>query len=246
MTGAVLLACGTVGAFDTPHEAHEGGTAVSAASATPSAGPGPGSGTAAGTAVEHGSGGGGDPGSGSHPGGGHQGAGGRHDQDPPDGRGTGQAHGDHPGSGPGSGHASPQGSPSASATGADGGRRSGSASASPREPERAGSRAGEGRLRPGRTEDVHASGDPAGDTDAGAADDPDQVADLGEDLAGDGTGQVSDPSPAVTPSSASGSAAEQPAERVLRIVPLGSGLILIGLGLGIAFLALRLRRTWEP
>jgi hypothetical protein len=78
--------------------------------------------------------------------------------------------------------------------------------------------------------------------------DPGEDQDPGEDLAGDGTGQVSDPSPAATPSTASGSVARagQPAERVLRIVPLGSGLILIGLGLGIAFLALRLRRTWEP
>lgn len=37
--------------------------------------------------------------------------------------------------------------------------------------------------------------------------------------------------------------AEDPAEPVLRILPLGSGLILIGLGLGLAFIGLRVRRS---
>jgi hypothetical protein len=37
--------------------------------------------------------------------------------------------------------------------------------------------------------------------------------------------------------------AEDPTEPVLRILPLGSGLILIGLGLGLAFIALRVRRS---
>ncbi|GKQ38753.1 hypothetical protein ALMP_52840 [Streptomyces sp. A012304] len=35
---------------------------------------------------------------------------------------------------------------------------------------------------------------------------------------------------------------ERPVGRMLRILPLGSGLVLIGLGLGLAFLGLRLRR----
>lgn len=37
--------------------------------------------------------------------------------------------------------------------------------------------------------------------------------------------------------------AERPAEPTLRILPLGGGLILVGLGLGLAFVALRLRRA---
>ncbi|MFF4270484.1 hypothetical protein [Streptomyces sp. NPDC001536] len=36
--------------------------------------------------------------------------------------------------------------------------------------------------------------------------------------------------------------AESPTEPVLRILPLGSGLVLIGLGLGLAFVGLRVRR----
>ncbi|NNN34305.1 hypothetical protein HLK59_28865 [Streptomyces sp. S3(2020)] len=37
--------------------------------------------------------------------------------------------------------------------------------------------------------------------------------------------------------------AERPTEPVLRILPLGSGLVLIGLGLGLAFVGLRVRRV---
>jgi len=37
-------------------------------------------------------------------------------------------------------------------------------------------------------------------------------------------------------------AEDDPTEPVLRILPLGSGLILIGLGLGLAFIGLRVRR----
>ncbi len=37
--------------------------------------------------------------------------------------------------------------------------------------------------------------------------------------------------------------ADRPVGPVLRILPLGSGLVLIGLGLGLAFFALRLRRV---
>ncbi|MDN0200413.1 hypothetical protein [Streptomyces sp. S.PNR 29] len=39
------------------------------------------------------------------------------------------------------------------------------------------------------------------------------------------------------------SRAERRTEPVLHILPLGSGLVLIGLGLGLAFVALRLRRA---
>lgn len=93
------------------------------------------------------------------------------------------------------------------------------------EPSWAGSKAGEGRLRPGRPEEP------------------------GEETArpsGTGADDVS-----ASPS-ASDSATEEdvqavpdadPSGPVLRILPLGSGLVLIGLGLGLAFVALRVRRV---
>jgi len=105
---------------------------------------------------------------------------------------------------------------------------------------RAGSVPGEGRARPGRAE-------PA------APDDPDDPGT--ED--GEPTGPVRDPD---VPDRSEASAAPEPSrdpvisvhqnvvgraptpEPVLQILPLGSGLILIGLGLGLAFVALRVRR----
>ncbi|MEV7995871.1 hypothetical protein AB0O67_29445 [Streptomyces sp. NPDC086077] len=108
---------------------------------------------------------------------------------------------------------------------------SASPSASPSgsaDPSWAGSRAGEGRLRPGRPDEPGtATARPSG---TGAADDVSAspsatvpgAADEGEDVqAVPGT---------------------DPSGPVLRILPLGSGLVLIGLGLGLAFLALRVRR----
>ncbi|WP_369247839.1 hypothetical protein [Streptomyces sp. R41] len=99
---------------------------------------------------------------------------------------------------------------------------------------RAGSVAGEGRVRPGRavpttpddpdTEDAEPT-DAAADPDrpeASAAPEPSRgaVIPVQQNVVG----------PAHTP------------EPVLQILPLGSGLILMGLGLGLAFLALRVRR----
>lgn len=147
----------------------------------------------------------------------------------------------------------PTASPTASATTAPASIPLSPLSASS-EPSRAGSRAGEGRTRPGRTE--------ASATDQGA----DEGADEGEDegTAGlqeeGGDGEASDspapvaseppkeaglvpPSPPRRPAHRTVTRADQSAEPVLRILPLGSGLILIGLGLGLAFLALRVRRT---
>jgi hypothetical protein len=50
------------------------------------------------------------------------------------------------------------------------------------------------------------------------------------------------PKPSPHPVRQAGTRAEQPTEPVLRILPLGGGLVLIGLGLGLAFVGLRLRR----
>ena len=49
-------------------------------------------------------------------------------------------------------------------------------------------------------------------------------------------------SPPLQPVHRTVTSAESSAEPMLRILPLGSGLILIGLGLGLAFIALRVRR----
>ncbi|MFE6282761.1 hypothetical protein [Streptomyces sp. NPDC057877] len=99
-----------------------------------------------------------------------------------------------------------------------------SASASPSgdDPRRAGSRAGEGRVRPGRPV---APGDEVAPTvsvtppaRASAVPVPSAPGEEPVRQAGGGT------------------------EPVLRILPLGSGLVLIGLGLGLAFVGLRVRR----
>ncbi|MET9900109.1 hypothetical protein [Streptomyces sp. NPDC006446] len=99
---------------------------------------------------------------------------------------------------------------------------------------RAGSFAGEGRSRPGRAEpdlqDIPDAADPQ-DTDPGA--------DAG----------LTEASVAPEPSRNDAVPVQQsvvgpasPPEPVLEILPLGTGLILIGLGLGMAFVALRVRR----
>ncbi|TLS42184.1 hypothetical protein FE633_32210 [Streptomyces montanus] len=125
---------------------------------------------------------------------------------------------------------------------------------------RAGSRPGEGRERPGR------EAAPWWDEDAGAhrpeldpgvpdapvtPDSPEATADpdIGSDTGSDtGSDVGSEPPRDATPSP---SASDKPAvahpvgstEPMLRILPLGSGLVLIGLGIGLALLALRVRRV---
>lgn len=99
---------------------------------------------------------------------------------------------------------------------------------------RAGSRPGEGRARPGREE-------PTGRAETGTA----EPTYTDRDTAAPGRPEESgaqDPSPGAAPVQQSVVRPGQAPEPVLRIVPLGSGLILIGLGLGLAFLALRIRR----
>ncbi|WP_153540368.1 hypothetical protein [Streptomyces sp. RB17] len=114
------------------------------------------------------------------------------------------------------------------------------------EPTRAGSRAGEGRMRPGRPDG------PAADMEGDDHPMPTQAP---------GTGQAEEPEttdlPTATPTASTTTPDEaglnhppaqntnqsgQASEPVMQILPLGSGLILIGLGLALAFLGLRLRK----
>ncbi|MFD5631686.1 hypothetical protein [Streptomyces sp. NPDC127072] len=95
---------------------------------------------------------------------------------------------------------------------------------------RAGSHPGEGRERPGRKAEGEDAAPTYTDRDPAVLDRPDPNA------ASEPPREAAIPvrqnvvRPGIAP------------EPVLRIVPLGSGLILIGLGLGLAFLALRVRR----
>ncbi|MFF9814497.1 hypothetical protein [Streptomyces sp. NPDC014006] len=116
-------------------------------------------------------------------------------------------------------------------------------SASAGETRRAGSRAGEGRERPGRAHDPLRES--ARDEGATENEDAGQGIDNGDDM------YVPQEQEAGLMPSASASVptrqsvrAESPVDPVLRILPLGSGLVLIGLGLALGLLALRLRR--EP
>ncbi|MEU6271279.1 hypothetical protein ABZ871_02465 [Streptomyces populi] len=105
---------------------------------------------------------------------------------------------------------------------------------------RAGSFAGEGRERPGRTAepDTPDSPDPRGTT----------VPDLQDTAPAADTG-LAEPSTVPEPSHEDAAPVQQSVvgpgstpRPDLAILPLGSGLILIGLGLGLAFLGLRARR----
>ncbi|MEV5440095.1 hypothetical protein AB0K80_29430 [Streptomyces sp. NPDC052682] len=120
-------------------------------------------------------------------------------------------------------------------------------------PDRAGSLAGEGRQRPGRHEPpwLRDRGD-RGDGGPRRAGDRHEDSPEGEDSAAGDDGVVApETSPAPQRTAASSSEplpqpvrrpAGQATEPVLRLLPLGSGLVLIGLGLALAFAALRLRR----
>jgi hypothetical protein len=134
--------------------------------------------------------------------------------------------------------------PSATATVSAAGPTASDASGSAR-PSRAGSLAGEGRVRPGRTE---ASADEGGDEDedtaapdegddGGGSDSPSPAASQSPQEAG-----LVPSAPPLRPVGQTVARAENSAEPMLRILPLGSGLVLIGLGLGLAFIALRVRR----
>ncbi|MFI6468095.1 hypothetical protein [Streptomyces sp. NPDC050538] len=120
------------------------------------------------------------------------------------------------------------------------------------EPSRAGSRAGEGRERPGRTaeptadEDENEGEDTAGltaDGDDGGSPSASPASPAPADSASSQEAAPVPSSPPLQPLRQTVTRAEGSAEPVLRILPLGSGLILIGLGLGLAFIALRVRRS---
>ncbi|MFE9448843.1 hypothetical protein [Streptomyces sp. NPDC006739] len=129
---------------------------------------------------------------------------------------------------------------------------SASASAVAAEPSRAGSRAGEGRLRPGRREGPAAQIE--GDDDTGEAPTtPDAVSSAGDETVDGGQGNPTDSASPQDAGLAPATPRQRPANTghsgeaaddgpTLRILPLGSGLVLIGLGLALAFVGLRVRR----
>ena len=113
------------------------------------------------------------------------------------------------------------------------------------EPSRAGSRAGEGRQRPGRPDAQKAEengtkghADQEGVGGRGLPDRPDSPA------AAVPPGATAPTTTAAAPRSEPTSAArtEGATGPVLKVLPLGSGLVLVGLGLALAFVGLRLRR----
>ncbi len=107
------------------------------------------------------------------------------------------------------------------------------------EPSRAGSLPGEGRKRPGRVEERR----------------PDEnIVDTGLRPDTGGEAPVRAPATAVPPKEAAHVPSPSPSqprpgtragvvEPMIRVLPLGSGLVLIGLGLALAFVGLRLRRA---
>ncbi|MFJ4687759.1 hypothetical protein [Streptomyces sp. NPDC088789] len=102
------------------------------------------------------------------------------------------------------------------------------------EPSRAGSGAGQGRERPGRGGEPPARATPGERDDAGVPPVPDGTE--------SGAPPYRDDSAPDNAGASDVGGTERPTEPALRILPLGSGLILIGFGLGLAFLGLRLRR----
>ncbi|MPY42391.1 hypothetical protein FNH04_21535, partial [Streptomyces phyllanthi] len=119
------------------------------------------------------------------------------------------------------------------------------------ETSRAGSLAGEGRERPGRAGVDAESGEVGPDDPTETETDREAGADTGTGT--DPTGREPTGRPSGNPydrDDPDAGADADPVTRpgagdgpVLRALPLGSGLILIGLGLGLAFVALRVRRS---
>lgn len=126
-------------------------------------------------------------------------------------------------------------------------------------PSLAGTVAGEGRIRPGRPEGPAVAVEGDDDPDTGPDDDPDDDPDgttatkPAEDDAGRPSAGAAQPPrdtvlvpaapqpPPVHQAIAPGQ--DDGTEPVLDILPLGSGLVLIGLGFGLAFIGLRVRRS---
>ncbi|MFV0134790.1 hypothetical protein ACLGIH_16400 [Streptomyces sp. HMX87] len=140
--------------------------------------------------------------------------------------------------------ASASGTPSASRSPSASATATGSRSASP-EPSRAGNRAGEGRQRPGRQElrepEEERAGPDAGHRHREGGDGGVPVAP--EASRGPGEAGLVPSPPGARPDPQAVSGAQDTTEPWPRILPLGSGLVLIGLGLALAFVGLRLRRS---
>ncbi|MDX2912768.1 MULTISPECIES: hypothetical protein [Streptomyces] len=100
----------------------------------------------------------------------------------------------------------------------------------------AGSRAGEGRERPGRP-DTGPTEPEADDTFAPPEEPPSEPDVPDGTVAPEPSQHAALPVPAAPPGTTT-----PPEEPVLRFLTLGSGLILTGLGLGLAFVGLRIRR----
>ncbi|NEV89082.1 hypothetical protein GUR47_20750 [Streptomyces tendae] len=147
-----------------------------------------------------------------------------------------------PGDGPGR-RPPKSSSPSSSATSAASPSESGTADPGP---SRGGRQPGEGRQRPGRDEERRPERDgrgenadryPDDDSDVGVPEAPATATPPGATEAA----EVSPATPSRSPAQ-SGTPTRAAAEPVLRVLPLGSGLVLIGLGLALGLAGLRLRR----
>ncbi|MFE3268817.1 hypothetical protein [Streptomyces sp. NPDC059215] len=115
------------------------------------------------------------------------------------------------------------------------------------EDSRAGSRPGAGRARPGRQDRDRDQGENDEDsmptyTDRDPVDESAGSGTSQDGVDGTGDGTTGAPNAAVPVEQHVLDPGTAPTRRTLRILPLGGGLILIGLGLGMAFLALHLRR----
>ncbi|WP_217163630.1 hypothetical protein [Streptomyces sp. AC512_CC834] len=113
---------------------------------------------------------------------------------------------------------------------------------------RAGSLPGEGRQRPGRAEERERGTEPDG-TDRNGAHRTDGDGDSDAGVSQDPATAVPPDAAALMPSASpsrsqpqTGAHTQEATEPVLRVLPLGSGLVLVGLGLALALVGLRLRR----
>lgn len=107
---------------------------------------------------------------------------------------------------------------------------------------RAGSSAGVGRTHPGREESSARDEDGSGSDTVPTYTDRDPAEENAASDRPEATGAPEPSRPAAVPVQHNEVGPATAPEPVLKILPLGGGLILIGLGLGLAFLALRLRR----